>query len=68
MHQQSGDFIVGAITGSNWARKRSDVIERPTRDEIARLAYGRYVANGRRNGNDVEDWLLAEQELKHHYA
>ena len=67
MHQQSGDFIVG-VTGGNCARKRTDVIERPTREEIARLAYGRYLANGRKNGNDVEDWLLAEQELKHHYA
>jgi hypothetical protein len=39
----------------------------PTRDEIERLAYQFYVARGRRDGHDVDDWLLAEQELVKHY-
>ena len=39
----------------------------PTRDEITRLAYHFYVARGRRDGHDLDDWLLAEQELVHHY-
>jgi hypothetical protein len=41
---------------------------RPTRQEIARLAYQRYESNGRKDGNDMEDWLRAEQELTHHYV
>jgi hypothetical protein len=41
--------------------------ERPSRDEIARLAYYFYETRGRRDGLDVDDWLAAEQELRHHY-
>ena len=41
--------------------------QRPSRDEIARLAYHFYERRGRRDGHDVDDWLSAEQELTHHY-
>jgi len=41
--------------------------ERPSRDEIARLAYHFYETHGRRDGHDVDDGLSAEQELAHHY-
>jgi DUF2934 family protein len=68
MHEQSADLIIGATTGGNWMGKRTDALQRPTREEIARLAYRRYEASGRQDGKDLEDWLLAEQELKHHYA
>ena len=34
---------------------------RPSRDEIARLAYHFYETRGRRGGKDVDDWLSAEQ-------
>ena len=40
----------------------------PTREEIAQLAYSLYQLRGRQDGQDVEDWLRAEQELFHHYA
>ena len=40
---------------------------RPSRDEIARRAYQRYIRRGRRDGHDVDDWLNAERELEHHY-
>jgi hypothetical protein len=41
----------------------------PTRDEIeiAQYAYHIYETRDRQNGHDIEDWLSAEQELKHHY-
>jgi hypothetical protein len=39
----------------------------PIRDEIALCAYHFYEKRGRQNGCDIEDWLRAEQELKHHY-
>jgi hypothetical protein len=40
---------------------------RPSRDEIARLAYHFYETRGRCGGSAVDDWLAAEQELTHHY-
>jgi len=33
------------------------------RDEIARLAYFYWQTRGCENGHDVEDWLMAEQEI-----
>jgi hypothetical protein len=32
-------------------------------DEVARRAYEIYVARGRGEGSDLEDWLRAEREL-----
>jgi Protein of unknown function (DUF2934) len=34
--------------------------DRPSQDEIARLAYRFYEQRGRRDGQDVDDWLSAE--------
>jgi hypothetical protein len=58
---------IAALTGEPAMIKHTGVHERPSRDEIARLAYYFYEARGRRDGHDVEDWLSAEQELRHHY-
>jgi hypothetical protein len=41
--------------------------ERPNAAEIAQLAYHLYELRGRQNGHELEDWLLAEQELTQHY-
>jgi hypothetical protein len=35
-----------------------------TESDIARRAYDLYVARGREDGHDMEDWLQAEQELR----
>lgn len=35
-----------------------------THDEIAAHAYRRFEQRGRVHGHDLEDWLLAERELK----
>jgi hypothetical protein len=32
--------------------------------DIARRAYDLYLARGREDGHDVEDWLQAERELR----
>jgi hypothetical protein len=40
----------------------------PAHDEIALLAYSLYESRGREEGQEMEDWLRAEQELVHHYA
>jgi len=35
-----------------------------TKDDIAQRAYELFLARGRVEGHDVEDWLEAEQQLK----
>jgi hypothetical protein len=59
--------ITAALTGEGSMTKDTGGRERPSRDEIARLAYHFYETRGRRDGLDVDDWLAAEQELAHHY-
>jgi Protein of unknown function (DUF2934) len=68
MNDSPADLIVASVTGEGGMGKNTGGRQRPTRQEVARLAYDRYEANGRKDGNDIEDWLLAEQELVHHYA
>jgi hypothetical protein len=41
--------------------------DRPSREEIARLAYCLYEKRGGRDGHALDDWLSAEQELMRHY-
>lgn len=57
--QSAGEWGMGTYTGARLV---------PTREEIAQLAYQLYVSRGWRDGNDVEDWLRAEQQLFRHYA
>jgi hypothetical protein len=59
--------IEAALTGEGMMGKYTGGRERPSREEIARLAYHLYEARGRRDGHDIHDWLFAEQELTHHY-
>ena len=68
MNGNTADVMVAASTGEGWTAKGTGGRQRPTRDEIARLAYYYYERNGRKDGKDVEDWLRAERELAHHYA
>ena len=35
-----------------------------TEHDIARRAYDRYLARGREDGHDLEDWFHAEQEVR----
>jgi DNA-binding NtrC family response regulator len=37
---------------------------RPTRDDIAHLAYELYEQRGRANGRDWDDWFQAETEFR----
>jgi hypothetical protein len=36
----------------------------PSFDDIAREAYAIYMANGARDGRDMDDWLEAETRLR----
>jgi Protein of unknown function (DUF2934) len=59
--------IAAILTGERMLTKYTGGLEPPSRDEIARLAYRLYETRGRRDGQDVDDWLAAEQELTRHY-
>ena len=59
--------IAANLTGERMMTKYTGGPERPSRNEIARLAYHFYETRGRRDGQDVDDWLAAEQELTYHY-
>lgn len=45
------------------ADDRSDAYA-PTSDEIAQAAYRRYESRGRVEGQDFDDWIEAERELR----
>ena len=55
------------LDGEQWMARCTDAEERPTPAQIARLAYHIYDARGRQDGHDLEDWLLAEEELTRRY-
>lgn len=56
------------VTGEGLMSKNTSSRSGPSRDDIASLAYRLYEVNGRRDGRDLEDWLLAEAQLKRHWA
>jgi len=58
--------IAVTLTGERMVTKYTGGRARPTRDEVARLAYEFYETRGRRDGQDVDDWLAAEQQLTRH--
>jgi Protein of unknown function (DUF2934) len=60
--------IAAILTGEGLLGKNTTgAVLRPSRDEVARLAYEYYEARGRQDGHDVDDWLSAEQLLTRHY-
>ena len=56
------------LTGEYLVTANTHDLERPSRGEIARLAYELYERRGRADGDDVVDWLSAERVLRHHYS
>jgi hypothetical protein len=59
--------IAKVVTGEQMMSKYTGGRNRPSRDEIARLAYLFYERRGRREGSADDDWMAAERELTHHY-
>ena len=59
--------ITAEITGEDLVVKDTAGLPHPSRSEIALLAYDFYEKRGRKDGRDVDDWLSAERELRHHY-
>lgn len=58
MRYAIGEHLMAKSTGRR---------KQPSPDEISRLAYILYEARGGVDGHDVDDWLLAEQQLKEQY-
>jgi hypothetical protein len=63
MDQAAVDFVMARITGVDPMGKDTGSRGSPTRLEVEQRAYRRYEERGRVDGHDVEDWVLAEQEL-----
>ena len=53
----TGETLIGKDTGGG----------RLSREAIARRAFELFEKRGRRDGHDVDDWLLAERELTRHF-
>jgi Protein of unknown function (DUF2934) len=53
----TGETVIGKDTGGG----------RLTREAIARRAFDLYEKRGRQDGHDMDDWLLAERELRRHF-
>jgi hypothetical protein len=58
--------LLARLSSERWLAKYAGS-ELPTAADVERLAYHFYEMRGRQNGHDVEDWLLAEEELTQHY-
>jgi hypothetical protein len=56
-----------ATTKPRKTAKRSTAgvsVPKPTHDEVAKRAYGRFLARGATDGRASEDWFEAERELR----
>ena len=52
------------MSAPNAEPPENDASQDPTYDEIAEAAYHRYLQRGGGDGQDFDDWLEAERELK----
>jgi hypothetical protein len=53
-----------ASTAADRSASPSTLSARATDRDIARRAYALYLARGGAHGHDVDDWLLAERQLR----
>jgi hypothetical protein len=51
-----------AVSPQQQVRAQTQV--EPNRDQIEERAYFRYVERGRTDGNALDDWLVAETEIR----
>lgn len=62
------DALASAVTSELMMETNSELGMPPTHEEIAQVAFSLYESRGRQDGQQLEDWLRAEQELVRHYA
>jgi len=65
--KKAAGFVAAQAAGRGMGRYTGSRTT-PTYEEIAQLAYRLYECRGRQDGNDIEDWVHAEQILARHYA
>jgi hypothetical protein len=53
-----------AQTAGDAVAARTEVEARPTEEDIRMRAYEKYLARGTNHGQDFDDWLEAERELR----
>jgi len=61
--QRTADAAADRSTSSS-ATATSEGVDDPSYDEIAEAAYHRYLRRGGIDGQDFDDWVEAERELK----
>ena len=59
--------ISALLSGEDLFAKNTTDHDRPSRDEIASLAYHLFEKRNRQDGADLDDWLSAEEQLRHHH-
>ena len=60
--KHAGDSVqTGAIQEIDVTRQPNG---QPTEDEVRVRAYHRYLERGATHGNDIQDWVEAERELR----
>lgn len=62
--QEPEAIDIAADMGATAATSATTDSRKPSHDEIAELAYRRYLDRGGQHGSDFEDWLEAERALR----
>ena len=62
--QRRSTSTAGAPPGDALAVQSGVLGDEPTEDDIRRRAYERYLERGGGDGQDFEDWLAAERDLR----
>ena len=62
------DLVMERVTPEARMEEGTDGSRCPAHHEVAERAYRLYEIHGRVDGHDIEDWLLAEKELRRQYA
>jgi hypothetical protein len=62
--QEPQPIDIAADMGATTATSATTESRKPSHDEIAELAYRRYLDRGGQHGSDFDDWLEAERALR----
>lgn len=62
--RKSGDSGTATATATLPQSVGDTTVSEPDRDRIAARAYELYLARGGSHGLDMEDWLVAEREVR----
>ena len=63
-HVSQIDTASGMSTHATGVNTDAETTDGPSYDEIAEVAYHRYLSRGGEGGRDFDDWVEAERELR----